>query len=137
MTKMDGIIKNEDIENRDISSNVNIKYEDDNSSLRNLIYTIRNQQVMMDSDLAVLYQVETKVLNQAVARNIVRFPERFRFRLTKKEFDVLKSQIVTSKAEYDNLRSQIGMHPVKRTMNKIDSFTTRHTAGSNLLCNHN
>lgn len=50
----------------------------------------------MDSDLAMLYQVETKVFNQAVKRNIARFPEKFRFQLTKEEYDSLRSQIVTS-----------------------------------------
>ena len=51
---------------------------------------------MLDSDLAMLYQVETKVFNQAVSRNIERFPENFRFQLTKEEFDALRSQIATS-----------------------------------------
>ena len=61
-----------------------------------MIYVIRGQQVMLDSDLAMLYQVETKVFNQAVSRNIERFPENFRFQLTKEEFDALRSQIATS-----------------------------------------
>lgn len=49
------------------------------SNIQSLIYVIRNKQVMIDSDLAMLYQVETGALNQAVKRNIARFPERFRF----------------------------------------------------------
>ena len=65
--------------------------------VKSLIYVVRGQQVMMDSDLAMLYQVETKFFNQAVSRNIERFPENFRFQLTKDEFDALKSQIATSK----------------------------------------
>lgn len=64
--------------------------------IRNLIYVIRGRQVMMDSDLADLYQVETKVFNQAVKRNIARFPEAFRFQLTYEEYTCLRSQIVTS-----------------------------------------
>jgi len=72
--------------------------------IRGLIYVIRNQQVMLDSDLALLYQVETKILNQAVKRNLQRFPERFRFQLTKDEYQFLKSQIVTSKIESDENR---------------------------------
>lgn len=52
---------------------------------------------MLDSDLAMLYQVETKVLNQAVKRNILRFPENFRFQLREEEYESLRSQIVTSK----------------------------------------
>lgn len=67
----------------------------DTPAVRNLIYTIRNRQVMLDSDLAALYQVETKALNQAVARNPKRFPEHFSFRLTKDEAADLRSQIVT------------------------------------------
>lgn len=68
-------------------------------NIKNLIYVIRGQQVMLDSDLAMLYQVETKVYNQAVKRNIERFPETFRFQLTKEEYDSLRSQNVTSKGK--------------------------------------
>ncbi len=64
--------------------------------IQNLIYEIRGQKVMLDSDLATLYQVQTKVLNQAVKRNIKRFPSDFMFQLTKEEFLNLKSQNVTS-----------------------------------------
>lgn len=60
------------------------------------IYNIRGVKVMLDSDLADLYEVQTKVLNQAVRRHIKRFPKDFMFQLTKQEFDNLKSQIVTS-----------------------------------------
>lgn len=60
------------------------------------IYEIRDTKVMLDSDLASLYQVETKVLNQAVKRNLERFPEDFMFQLSKEEFENLKSQFVTS-----------------------------------------
>lgn len=68
-------------------------------TIKNLIYVIRGQQVMLDSDLAMLYQVETKVFNQAVKRNIERFPERFCFKLSKEEYDSLRSQFVTSKGK--------------------------------------
>lgn len=64
--------------------------------IKNLIYIVRGQQVMLDSDLAVLYHADTKVFNQAVKRNIARFPDSFRFQLTKEEYDHLRSQIVTS-----------------------------------------
>ena len=60
------------------------------------IYLIRDQKVMLDSDLAELYGVPTKVLNQAVNRNKDRFPDDFMFRLSDEEFQILKSQIVTS-----------------------------------------
>ncbi|MGP8216733.1 MAG: ORF6N domain-containing protein [Bacteroidia bacterium] len=63
------------------------------------IYEIRGHKVMMDFDLAELYEVETRVLNQAVNRNIERFPGRFMFQLSQKEWLFLKSQIVTSKTE--------------------------------------
>jgi len=65
--------------------------------IQNRIYTIRNVQVMLDKDLAELYGVETKVLNQAVKRNIERFPAKFRFQVTSEELSFLRSQIVTSK----------------------------------------
>lgn len=58
------------------------------------IYFVREQKVMLDSDLAKLYDVETRVLNQAVKRNLTRFPEDFMFQLTKEEFENLKSQFV-------------------------------------------
>ena len=64
--------------------------------IRTLIYTIRGKQVMLDSDLASLYQVETKNLNKAVKRNIERFPEKFCFQLTDEEADFLRFQIGTS-----------------------------------------
>ena len=64
---------------------------------------------MLDRDLAEMYGVETKVLNQAVKRNIQRFPERFHFQLTENEFEILRSQFVTSKTDESsdvNLMSQ-------------------------------
>ena len=64
--------------------------------IQNKIFTIRDQQVMLDSDLAELYQVETRVLNQAVKRNIKRFPKEFMFRLTKNEYENLNNQILIS-----------------------------------------
>lgn len=65
--------------------------------IRNRIYEIRGRQVMLDKDLAELYGVETKVLNQAVRRNIKRFPDDFMFQLIQEEWDFLRSQIVTLK----------------------------------------
>lgn len=67
--------------------------------IRNLIYTVRGQQVMLDRDLAMLYGVETKRINESVSRNKNRFPERFCFRLTKEEADDLRSQIATLRPE--------------------------------------
>ncbi len=65
-------------------------------TIANKIYFIRNQKVMLDRDLALLYGIETRVLKQAVKRNISRFPEDFMFELSQLEFDNLKSQFVTS-----------------------------------------
>ena len=62
-------------------------------SIQNRIYEIRGENVMLDKDLAVLYEIETKSLNLAVKRNIKRFPRDFMFQLTKEEFDVLRFQI--------------------------------------------
>ena len=68
----------------------------DEQNIQNKIYTIRGVQVMIDEDLAKLYQVETRVFNQAVKRNIKRFPKSFRFQLTEDEYKNLTSQFVTS-----------------------------------------
>lgn len=78
----------------------------DNQTIQDKIYTIRGVQVMLDEDLAVLYNVETKVFNQAVKRNIERFPEKFRFQLSESEYENLRSQFVTSSLD-NSLRSQI------------------------------
>ena len=63
----------------------------------NKIYLIHGRKVMLDRDLAALYEVETKVLKQAVRRNIDRFPEDFMFEMTQEELESLRSQFVTSK----------------------------------------
>ncbi len=79
------------------------------ANIENNIYSIRDEQVMLDSDLAEIYGVETKVLNQAVKRNIDRFPIKFRFQLKENELEILRSQIVTSRqglARYQDLKSQ-------------------------------
>ncbi|OKZ73726.1 MAG: DNA-binding protein [Clostridium sp. 26_22] len=85
-----------------------------NEEIKNLIYTIRGKQVMLDSDVAMLYHYETKKINQAVKRNIERFPEKFCFQLTEEEFSSLRSQFVTlnkttvqENFEDSSLRSQI------------------------------
>ena len=75
-------------------------------AIRSRIFTIRDVQVMLDRDLAELYGVPTKALNQAVKRNIERFPERFMFQMSNEDIANLRSQIVTSSAE-TSLRSQI------------------------------
>ena len=77
-----------------------VKYETEN--IKNLIYTIRGKQVMIDSDVAMLYHCETKYINRVVKRNIERFPEEFCFQLTEKEFQNLRCQFVTSSFEKQN-----------------------------------
>ena len=72
----------------------------DFKNIEKRIFTIRGKQVMTDSHLAELFKVEVKVLNQGVKRNIDRFPESFRFQLTKIEIENLRSQIVTSSFEH-------------------------------------
>ena len=75
-------------------------------SIQNRIYEIGGERVMPDFDLAELYEVPTGVLNQAVKRNIKRFPEDFMFRLLSSEWQLIRSQIVTNKEKL-SLRSQI------------------------------
>ena len=79
----------------------------DSINIESLIRVIRGQQVMLDSDLAMLYGVETKRLNEQVKRNLNRFPEDFMFQLTHDEAVSLRSQIVTLNEEKNSLRSQI------------------------------
>jgi hypothetical protein len=75
-------------------------------NLAQLVFFVRNEKVMLDTDLAMLYGVRTKALNQALFRNKGRFPEDFAFQLTKEEFDLLRSQIVTSKGRRGGRRYQ-------------------------------
>ena len=69
---------------------------DEKLSLKDMIYEIREKQVMLDSDLAKLYKVETKVFNQTIKRNIERFPIEYCFKLNENEYQNLRSQFVTS-----------------------------------------
>ena len=78
--------------------NVSIK------EITNRIFIFRNNQVMLDRDLAEIYQVETRILNQTVNRNLERFPEVFRFQLSENEFKTWKSQIVMSNNDKKGLR---------------------------------
>ena len=82
-------------ENNDLLETKIVKGQD----IKNLIYTIRGKQVMLDSDVAMLYQYTTKNINKAVKRNIERFPEEFCFQLTEKETENLRFQFGTSSLE--------------------------------------
>jgi hypothetical protein len=75
-------------------------------SIQNRIYELRGERIMLDKDLAALYEVEIRVLNQAVKRNSKRFPTDFMFQLTKEEFESLRLQIETSESS-NSLTSQI------------------------------
>ncbi|MDD5450822.1 MAG: ORF6N domain-containing protein [Desulfovibrionales bacterium] len=97
-----------------------------NDDIKSRIYTIRGVQVMMDSDLAKIYGVGTKVLNRAVKRNIERFPQEFSFQLTTEENNVLRSQIVTLENE-NHLRFQIGTS--KNEQNIRSQFATLNSQG--------
>ena len=90
--------------------------------IQNLIHEIRGKRVMLDFDLAKLYQVETKVLNQAVKRNIRRFPPDFMFQLTIEEVQNMRSQIVTTS------RRRVSNPPFAFTEQGV-AMTCRRTLG--------
>ena len=120
------------------------------------IYTLRGKQIMLDSDLAELYQVETKVFNQTVKRNSKRFPDDFMLQLTEKEYENLRSQFVTSSLEQHGgrrympyaftengvymlsaiLKSDIAIEvsiEIMRTFTKLREFTLHYNALSKQL----
>ena len=101
-------------------------------SIKSMIRLIRGQQVMLDSDLAFLYGVETRRLNEQVKRNIERFPDDFMFKLTKEEFDFLKSQIamsnITDNQDNKNLKSQIAISKWGGTRKLPYAFTRNGVA---------
>lgn len=99
------------IENNLINTDKQVKIpsiEAPQHDIKGMIYVVRNQQVMLDQDLAILYQVETKRLNEAVKRNLSRFPEEFRFQLTEDETKSLRSQIATSNDRKENTGNKGG-----------------------------
>ena len=104
-----------------------------NEQIISRIYYVREQKVMLDFDLAALYEVETKRLNEQVKRNIDRFPEDFMFRLTSKEWNLMRSQIVTASGqpvEKQNsiiMRSQIATASQSKRNTEITPFAfTEH-----------
>jgi len=99
-------------------------------NIKNKIFTIRGMQVMLDKDLAELYEVETKVFNQAVKRNESRFPDDFRFQLTEAEYQNLRSQIVTS-SKQNSLRSQsVTLKTRLKNTDMPSNFQNKRTAFS-------
>ncbi len=103
----------------------------DSINIESLIRVIRGQQVMFDSDLAMLYGVETRTLNQAVKRNIKRFPEDFMFQLTQDEASHSRSQFVTLNDD-DALRSQIATSNKKDNPLRSQFVTSKSKRGQNL-----
>lgn len=109
------------------------------SEIGGRIVTLRGEQVMLDRDLALLYEIETRTLNQAVKRNRERFPDDFMFQLTKQEFENWKSQIVISNSDTMGLRKlpyafteqgvymlaeyDVGVHPCVYPLNMYKSKT--------------
>ncbi len=88
--------------------------------IQNMIYVIRGQRVMLDRDLAKLYGVETKRINEQVKRNLERFPEDFMFKLTVDEYEILRSQIATSSLKHGGSRYQ----PLVFTENGVAMLST-------------
>jgi hypothetical protein len=88
------------------------------------IHTIRGLQVMLDSHLAEMYLVETKILNQAVKRNLDRFPKEFRFQLTHDEMNHLRSQIVTSSITHGG-RRVLAFVAMRRTFGQLQGVIQR------------
>ena len=103
----------------------------DSINIESRIRVIRGQQVMLDSDLAMLYGVETRTLNQAVKRNIKRFPEDFMFQLTQDEASHSRSQFVTLNDD-DALRSQIATSNKKDNPLRSQFVTSKSKRGQNL-----
>jgi hypothetical protein len=100
-------------------------------TIQNRIYEVRNQRVMLDFDLAEMYEVETRALNQAVKRNIESFPEDFMFPLTVKEWETMSSQIVMT-STYKRPKSAIPLvfteHGVAMLANVLKSKKARQTS---------
>lgn len=101
----------------------------DNINIGSLIHVIRGQQVMLDADLAMLYGVETKRLNEQVKRNINRFPDDFMFQLTKEDVVALRSQIVTLNEDQNSLRSQIATLNDRSTALRSQIATSKNGRG--------
>ena len=96
------------------------------SLIQNRIYEVRWYKVMLDFDLAVLYGVETKRLNEAVKRNSERFPADFMFRLTVKEWDTIRSQFATASVKKNSKSQNVIRSQQKRNTNITPFAFTEH-----------
>lgn len=98
--------------------------------IQSKIYEIRGCRVMLDSDLAALYQVETKALKQAVKRNLDRFPDDFMFELTKEETECLRSQIATlEKGADDETNLEVTICDLKMGWLSLSKFRVYRAGG--------
>ena len=98
----------------------------DIAAVQSRMLTIRNQQVLLDRDVAALYGVETKALNQAVKRNAERFEEGYLFKLNEHEMENWKSQIVTSKLSEDEIAGlKMGLRRAPYGARRRSSLTSR------------
>ena len=93
--------------------------------IQSKIYEIRGMRVMLDYDLAEMYQVETKNLKRSVRRNIERFPEDFMFELTKEEYDFLRCNFGTLEIPVeDNLRNTCPLHSLNKVLPNFRVYST-------------
>ena len=97
-------------------------------NLAKLVYLIRGEKVLLDADLAALYGVATKVLNQAAKRNLDRFPTDFMFQLTPEEWAGMRSQTVTSSTGSSTMKSQIGSASRRKLTAAPYAFTEQGVA---------
>ena len=112
-----------------MSEDIIIKGNANVDVIKSRIFEIRGLRVMLDSDLAELYGVETRVLNQAVKRNAERFPADFMIQLTAEERDSMSSQFVMTSGQKDDMSSQIVMaSPNKRPKVALPYAFTEHGA---------
>ena len=112
-----------------MNEDIIIKGNADIEVIKHRIYEVRGMRVMLDRDLAELYGVETRVLNQAVKRNADRFPADFMFQLTAEERDSMSSQFVMTSGQEGNMSSQIVMtSPSKRPKVALPFAFTEHGA---------
>src|SRR5450432_728237 len=100
-----------------------------------LILEIRGQKVLVDSDLAALYGVATKVLNQAVKRNLERFPDDFMFQITEEETEAMRSQMATASEDEHRMRSQSVTASKRNVRYQPYAFTEHGTMMAAMLLN--
>ena len=111
----------------------------ENGNIKNLIYTIRGKQVMLDSDVAMLYHYETKKINETVKRNIKRFPEKFCFKLTKYEYEeiLLKKPNDWSKIATSSTYKNRGISYLPNAFTEQGIAMLAGVLNNELVCNKN